>query len=176
MKKLLFAFALCFLAFQSQAQESPRFGLSAGYLNLNVKASFEGMNASVNESGFFVGGLVDVPLSGNFHLQPSVLYGNAEDSGIIFIPVMAKLYIANSGFNFQAGPQASIILEETGEEMNAFGLDAVFGAAYDINYNFFLQARYALELTNRINAEAAGLPDGVKSTINSFTIGVGYKF
>lgn len=176
MKKLFFALALVFAALQTNAQEeTTRFGLTAGYLNLNVKASYEGMSASVNGSGFYVGGLLEVPVSTNFYIQPAVLYGNAEDSGMLYVPVMAKLYLVNSGLNVQAGPQATFILEEAEEGTNSFGLDLALGAGYDITENFFLDARYAFELTNRVG-DMEGLPEGVKSTINSFTVGVGYKF
>lgn len=156
----------------SYSQDTGRFGLTAGYLNLNVKASYEGMDASVTESGFVVGGQFDIPLSNDFYLQPGVTYGNAGDSGILFIPVVAKMYIANSGFNLQAGPQASLILNEVRYNTNVLGIDLTFGAAYDISNNFFLQSRYAHELTNRIT----GGVSGVRSTINSLTLGLGYKF
>lgn len=73
-----------------------------------------------------------------------------------------------------AGPQATIDLEEGQEGYNSLGIDAAFGLGYDINENFFLNARYALELTNRIgDIEGA---EGLKGKINSLQLGVGYKF
>lgn len=175
MKKIfLFCFGI-FLSAQVFAQ-SADFGITAGYLNLNITSSYEGLNASVNESGYYVGAFADFELSPSFSLQPGVNYGKVQDSdGMLFIPVMAKYYVGNSAFNLQAGPQASIILEDTGDEINAFGLDASFGAGFDITDNFQLQARYSLELTNRIG-DVQGMPSDVKSRINSLTIGLGYQF
>ena len=45
----------------------------------------------------------------------------------------------------------------------------------DINENFFIDARYSLEVTNRIG-DLPGLPDNISGKINSLQIGVGYKF
>jgi opacity protein-like surface antigen len=105
-----------------------------------------------------------------------VNYGNIEDSGILYIPVMAKYYIADSGFSLQAGPQASILLEETGSDVNGLGLDLGFGASYDITENFFAEARYAFEITNRLTDEFTDANGDISSRINSLNIGIGYRF
>lgn len=175
LKKLLLVICLAFASTTMISQETG-FGLTAGYLNLNVRASYEGVNASTNGSGFYVGALADIPLSESFYLQPSVIYGNAEDSNILYFAAMGKYYVAGSGFNIQAGPQLSLILDEVGGDINTLGIDLGIGAGYDITENFFLQGRYAFEVTNRIDGKAEGVPEGVKSTINSLMIGVGYKF
>lgn len=177
MKKIICFFALAFFGFQASAQESPtRYGLTAGYLNLNVTASYEGISASEKASGFYLGALAEFPLAGDLRLQPSINYGNAEDGHILLIPVMVKYFVAGSQFYVQGGPQGSFLLEETGDEINAFGVDLGIGAGFDITRNFFLEARYAFELTNRINNANLGVPEEVKSRINSFVAGVGYKF
>lgn len=176
MKKLFLLSIILFSSFQLSAQEI-KFGLTGGYLNVDVTASFEEINSSVNESWYYIGALADIALNQSFHLKPGVNYGNIEDSGILYIPIVAKYYIATSGFHLQAGPQASIILEESGEEMNSFGLDIGFGAGYDITQNFFIEARYALELTNRItDAGQQAIGADVAARINSLNVGLGYKF
>ena len=175
MKKIILL--CCGILMSAQAfSQSADFGLTAGYLNLNVSSSYEGLNASVSESGFYLGAFADFDLSSDFSIQPGVNYGKVQDSeGILFIPVLAKYYVGDSAFNLLAGPQASIILEDTGDEINAFGLDVTFGAGFDITEDFQLQARYSLELTNRIG-DVQGMPSDVKSRVNSLTIGLGYKF
>lgn len=56
MKKLLLtALAVVGFVVSSNAQEKPRFGVTAGYINTTIKVSGDGMSASVDESGFFVG-------------------------------------------------------------------------------------------------------------------------
>lgn len=156
------------------AQET-KFGFTAGYLNAEVEVSLDGEGSvSASESGFYVGALADIDLNGALHLQPEVLYGNINEGSVLYIPVLLKYYIAESGFHFMAGPQATIDLEEGQEGYNSLGIDAAFGLGYDINENFFLNARYALELTNRIgDIEGA---EGLKGKINSLQLGVGYKF
>lgn len=182
-KILALAVVFCCFSWNSSAQDmsetsnsDAKFGLTAGYLNLNVKASYDGMSSSANGSGFFAGILTDIPLSSEFYLQPGVLYGNAEESNMLYIPLLVKYYIAGSGFNLQAGPQASIILDEVGGDIHPFGLDIAFGAAFDIDEHFFLQVNYSAEITNRINTSTYGVPDGIDGSINSLKAGVGYKF
>jgi len=170
---LLFAFAL--ISLMASAQDT-KFGFTAGYLNAEVKVSADGEGSfSGSDSGFYVGALADIDLNGALHLQPEVLYGNINDGSVLYIPVLLKYYISESGFNLMAGPQATIDLEEGQDGYNSLGVDASFGIGYDINANFFIDARYSLEVTNRIG-DVAGLPDGVSGKINSLQIGVGYKF
>ena len=85
---------------------------------------------------------------------------------------MAKYYISESGFQLMAGPQANFILDSF-EGENSFGLDLTFGAAYDIDEHFFIEARYSFELTNRI--EDGGDYD-VSGKYNTLFVGIGYKF
>ncbi len=111
----------------------------------------------------------------NFHVQPEVLFALAENSKFLYVPILAKFYIADSKFHILAGPQANIILEETGDDTKALGLDATFNAGYDINERFFVDARYSLELTNEISSDIEGADD-VKARCNTFQVGIGYKF
>lgn len=175
-KNLLFAAGL-FFTIQTYAQETD-FGITAGYLHINVSSSAGIYEESDNGSGIHVGFLADIPLSETFYLQPSVNYGHAEDSNILSIPLLAKYYISNSGFNLLAGPQATIILDQIPGSMKAVGIDLGFGGGYDIGENFFLQAKYFLELTNRSENDIMGTPEGIhyESSVNTLFIGLGYKF
>ncbi len=174
MKKFLFL-GILFISLSNVSAQT-RFGLTAGYLDVTVRSTFEGVSASMNEPGFYLGALADFTVSEAFHIQPGINYGQIEDSGVLFIPVMGKYYIPNSGFSLQAGPQATYLLEDTDEEINAFGLDIKLGAGYDITNNFFVDAYYALGLTNRLSNEFTQVYGDVKSKINSLTVGLGYKF
>lgn len=177
MKKILLFAAGMLFTIQTYAQKTD-FGVTAGYLNINAASTSGIYDESENASGFYVGFLADIPLSEAFYLQPSVNYGNAEEANLLSIPVMLKYYIADSGFNVLAGPQANIILDERPGTVKALGIDLGFGAGYDINENFFLQAKYFLELTNRFKDDIMGLPEGVEFdyNVNTLFIGVGYKF
>ena len=176
MKKLMLTMVISLMSLPVLIAQNTSFGLTAGYLNVDVGAKYQGVSSSVSESGFYIGAFADIALTPVIHLQPGINYGFIEDSGIIYVPVMAKIYIADSGFSLQAGPQASILTEDTGDEVKAFGLDVGLGAAYDINSNFFVEARYSLELTNRLTSEFTNVYGDISSKINSLFIGVGYKF
>ena len=170
-KKFLF-FAILLTSMATFGQEV-RFGAQAGYLNMQDKATYDGTSVSENYSGFFVGALADFTLSESFHLQPSLNYGKVEDTSFLIIPVMAQYHIQESGFYVQAGPQGTISLEDTAEGFNSFGLDLGVGAGYQINENFFVEAKYAFEITNRYSGDGS---DDIKSRINTLSVGLGYKF
>lgn len=176
-KKILFIFSL-FVGFSSHAQNID-FGIQTGYTNVQTESTLQGTQVSNDASGFYVGFLADFQLTENWHLQPSVNYFNAEESDFLSVPVLVQYYIENSDFYLQAGPQGTIVLEDS-PGTNAFGLDAAFGAGYHITENFFVEARYGIELTNRYtndtmeNAEQYDVD--LDSGVNSLMVGVGYKF
>ena len=176
LKTIMCAMAFTMLSLSSVAQEST-FGLIAGYLNAEFKVSEETVSFSDDGSGFYVGVLADFELNEAWHLVPGVNYGRVEETNLLFIPVMAQYHIANSGVFLQAGPQATLNLEDDpGEYTNTIGVDAAFGVGYEINENFFVEAKYALELTNRFADRVREMDDDFKLNLNTFTVGVGYKF
>ena len=176
LKAILCAMAFTMLSLSSFAQEST-FGLTAGYLNAEFKVSEETVSFSDDGSGFYIGVLADFELNESWHIVPGVNYGNVEETSLLFIPVMAQYHIANSGVFLQAGPQATLNLEEDpGEFTNTVGVDAGFGVGYEINENFFVEAKYALELTNRFTDRIRETGDDFKLNLHTFTFGVGYKF
>lgn len=176
MKKLLFFASGIFLCLNATAQQT-EFGLTAGYSNLTIKSSFNNLGGSVSGSGLYIGFFADVFISENFHIQPSINYGNIENANLLFIPVMVKYYIGNSGFSLKAGPQATFNLEGLNGYTNLAGLDLALGVGYNITENLFLQARYAFELTNRIKEENfQDGPEPPKLHYNSFFAGIGFKF
>ncbi len=170
MKKILFIGIVLFYSLNTIAQET-KFGVTAGFASISVKAKAdEGISASASESGFYAGFFADIVASEKLHIQPSALYASASDANFLLIPVMAKYYVADK-FNLQGGLQANLALEEETEEISNFGLGLGFGAGYDINEKFFIEARYGFELTNRYSGE-----EDVSVTLNPLTIGVGLKF
>ena len=174
-KLLLIAIVTIFSLTTSYAQQAD-FSITAGFANLGARASVSGFSESDSEAGFFAGLSADFTASDKLHVQPSVLYSNASDLDLLIIPIMAKYYVANS-LNLQAGPQAQIALEESVEGFSNFGLGLGVGAGYDISDKFYIEARYGFDLTNRTSdLSVEGLGDiDVKTTINSLTVGIGYK-
>ncbi len=172
MKKLLLLAVFTVVGFASTQAQETSFGVTAGYTNMTAKLEEGNMSLSTSESGFYIGALVDLSISEEFHIQPEVLYARASEANFLQVPVLAKYYIADSGFQIMAGPQGTLTLDETIEGLNSFGLDLTLGVAYEITENFFLDARYSLEVTNRLK----DVEGDVTYRLNALNIGVGYKF
>lgn len=91
------------------AQETT-FGVKAGFTSGNASVEVANQEVSASESGFFVGLVADFTISDQFHVQPSALYTNIDDSSFLQIPVLGKFLIGEGGFNVQAGPQFNLVL------------------------------------------------------------------
>lgn len=170
MKKLFLVAAVAVFGLANVNAQS-QFGVMAGYTNITAKAKFADGSTSHGESGFFVGGVADFTISEQFHIQPEVLYANASDANFLYIPILAK-YMVSEEFGILAGPQANLILEDMADGFNSFGIDLTFGANYKFTENFFAEARYGIEITNRITDGGSD----VKGSYNTLHIGVGYMF
>jgi hypothetical protein len=109
MKKIVLTAAVAFaFGFAARAQsEDIKFGVKAGIQFTNFDS--DGADSD-GKTGFYVGGLVDIPISANFHIQPELLYSNEGSDGAkidyLRIPVMAKYYLMQ-GLSVQAGPQVA---------------------------------------------------------------------
>ena len=174
-----------------KAQGDVDFGLTAGFINGSGKASVAGFDVATvaDGSGFFIGALVDIGVTDKLSVQPELFYGGIDGEGAIFIPVMAKYYVAEK-FNIQAGPQLDFItgLNDLEKEIiNSTGFSLGFGAGFDINDNFAVQARYNVGLNNRIDGDITGFLDGLDIPfvgnlinpdlkVNTFQIGLVYSF
>ncbi|MCL6220733.1 porin family protein [Zunongwangia pacifica] len=171
MFKKLILVTILFIGVNSFAQKID-FGVQAGYANLKISEKASGYSLSENESGFYVGFLTDFHLDENWHIQPSANYMRIKETNFLNVPVLAQYYISDSGFYVQAGPQATFILEDV--VINTVGLDAAFGVGYHIDEHFFLDARYAFEVTNRYSGD--DYFRDTKAHLNTLNIGIGYKF
>ena len=201
MKKLLSLSLIALFAMNlAQSQALPKFGLTGGLLNTNVDfktgnslLNLIGVNnfAKINSTGFYIGGLVDIGVVGNFHIQPEFLYGSAEDLSFFYLPILAKYYVADK-FHLQAGPQLSFssnlddikkAIRDTEEligtngnvddVLKTVGVDIAIGAGFDVLDNLAIQARYSFELTDRYSGPAGGVLD-IKGS--AFQVGVAYMF
>ena len=192
MKKISLMIAFILLSTMSaKAQGEVDFGLTAGFINGSGKASIAGIDVATvaDGSGFFIGLLAEIGVADKLSIQPEVFYGGIDGEGAIFIPVMAKYYIAEK-FNIQAGPQLDFITGLNDIEkaiVNTTGFSLGFGAGFDINDNFAVQARYNVGLNNRIDGDITGLLDGLDIPgvvnlinpdlkVNTFQIGLVYSF
>jgi opacity protein-like surface antigen len=169
MKKLVFLTAIAVFGLATMNAQS-KFGIMAGYTNITQKLSLDNDSTSDSESGFYVGGVADFQISEKFHIQPEILYANASETNFLYIPLLAKFMVSEQ-FGILVGPQANLILEDVIDGFNTLGIDLTFGANYKISENFLLEARYGLEVTNRIK-------DGgdLKGRFNTLHVGLGYMF
>ncbi|HLT52486.1 MAG TPA: porin family protein [Flavobacteriaceae bacterium] len=169
MKRFFLMAAVAVFGFSVSAQEVS-FGVTGGFLSGSQKVESGGFEATASESGFYIGGVADISVSEKFHVQPEVVFASIKDFSSIQVPIMAKYYVAE-GLNLQAGPQIGFHFEETGDDFSSFNFSLGAGAGYDIDENFFVEARYAFQLNDYYTGDA-----DASSKINFLSVGVGYKF
>ena len=189
MKKLILS-ALLVAGFAVANAQQVMFGLKAG---LNV-STFSGSDADGSKSliGFHAGGLVNIPVSGGFSVQPELVYsgqGSKGDDGnggtaiqhldYLNIPVLAK-YTFTGGFFAETGPQLGFLLSA---KVKASGITAddkelfkstdfawALGVGYTSSANIGGSVRYNFGL-GKLDK------DGAAKAYNSvFQIGIHYMF
>jgi len=162
MKKLFFAVLLTAIAFSSNAQDT-RFGVKAGVDFASVKVKWtnpvtgNSETTSASETGFFVGGFVELGLTESFAIQPEVLYVAIKDSNMLNIPVLGKYSFG--AISVMAGPGFSYLMDA---EEDKFKVNIDLGASYDITEDIDASARYSI-----------GMGD---VSVSGLFVGVGYKF
>lgn len=169
MKHILFI-AIFFTAFCVQSQS--KFGVTGGVTSANARATSLGQEASNSETGFYVGVVLDNPVSESLHIHTELVYVNVEDINFLQLPLLVKLYIANSGFNVQGGFQLTYTLEEVGPDFTKLNVGLGPGIGYDITDDVFVEARYMFQL----NDYFTGPESVLESRIHFLNVGVGYKF
>lgn len=174
MKKFyVFTMLLLGLNLGAQAQDLG-FGIKGG-LNFS---SFSGTDAEEfdfeGRTGYHLGLTMELPLGGNFALQPEVLYSTlgAKTNQVVLdeatnadfrvdyisVPVLVKYYLIG-GLNLEAGPQFSWNakseidgdfddeVRQEFEDANSFDVGGAVGLAYDLPLGLFAQARYIFGLS-----------------------------
>lgn len=180
MKILIGLIIFTLITFNANAQHSssPR-----GHINLGLKAGVNVYNYDNNKydqiSGFHFGLLGHVHLSGQWAIQPELLFSNqgakiGDTNNIldyINIPVLLQ-YMHDNGFRLQAGPQLGILLRaDNKDNLNPIDFGVSFGTSYVVPATGFgIDARYNLGLSN-INKN-----DAVVATNRGFQFGVFYIF
>lgn len=169
MKKLLLLAAIAVFGL-SNVNAQAQLGLTAGFLSASATAEAGGASITASESGIYFGGVADFEMSDELHIQAEVLYASIKDASMILAPIMAKYYVAE-GFNIQAGPQLGYSLEDTGDDVTALWLGLGAGVGYDINENFSVEARYAIQLNDSYTGD-----HDYSLKMNTLNAGVVYKF
>ncbi len=155
---------------------SPEFGVHLGYALIDIKSNiFEGDT----QSGFFIGASLNFSLSETLSLQPKFLYASYSDIGFLHIPIFLS-YKTKQGIYFSTGPQLTVLLDDPFNINKELGLDFGLGLGFDFSDTIFIEARYALALTNRFNEDIDFDEEAFSGTpnlkYNNLMLGVGYKF
>ena len=140
MKKIFLCAAVAIMSFATAQSQEVRLGIKGGYNMTTLTGDIEDASS---RSSFHLGGLVEVPISERFSIQPEVLYSSqgaeytetltgVDDSKItakldyIQVPIMAKFYAAE-GFAIEAGPQIGFLANSTAEFESTVGDVTVIG-------------------------------------------------
>jgi hypothetical protein len=170
MKKIILTVVAVFAFSFANAQET-KFGITAGVDFASAKLKFPGGSLTESETGFYVGGLVDIAASDKFHVQPELLFVFIKDTKQLQLPILAKLFLAEK-FSVLVGPDLLFDLDGDSAGTKSVGVGFDFGGAYDIDKNFSIEAKYNLGITNLLK----DAPNGFSGKINGLFVGLGYKF
>jgi hypothetical protein len=144
MKKLIFITAITIMSISAAKAQEVRLGAKGG-VNFST-FSGDDLGDVESRTGFHIGGLVEIPITEKFWVQPEILYSSQgakyDDSGTeggvdysykvtekldyIQVPIMAKFYVAE-GFAIEAGPQVGFLTSSTGEYEGTLGGITVSG-------------------------------------------------
>jgi hypothetical protein len=185
MKKLFLVAAITAVGFASKAQVT--FGVKAG-LNISNWTGDDADGAS-SLTGFNAGGLVNIPISSMFSVQPEVTYsgegvkfdGGKYTTNYINIPVLFQYN--NSGFYGELGPQIGILASAKAKIDGGGSSDAkdlfkstnfsvAIGAGYKLsNIGLGFGVRYNLGVANIIDADGTDIKTSVFQVGASFSFG-----
>jgi hypothetical protein len=198
MKKLMLFAAVAVFGFANvQAQGEIQFGVKAG-VNF-AKLTGDAVEDADGRTGFHIGGVVEIPVSEKFSVQPELVYsqqglqskydfdGTSVEEKLkldyINIPVMAKFYVSD-GFAIEAGPQFGFKMnakyevegggesfEEDAENVSGFDLGIGAGVSYKMDTGLFFQARYMFGLSNVNGDEEEGFDDNLTNSVLGLSIG-----
>ncbi len=195
MKKIVLVLAII-AATTYAADAQIRFGLKAGLNGYDFKG--DDLDDYETKLGLHFGGLVNIPVSENFSIQPELLYsdegGKYSESGYtdkynlsyLNIPILAQLN-TSSGFYAEVGPQVGFLLsaknkweyegEEDSEDVKEYfkgiNFSAAIGAGYRHSSGFGIGARYNLGLANVLDEDTT---EGSSAKLSGFQVGVSFLF
>lgn len=181
LKRLLFTTLTLFVIQISNSQSDFRIGVKGG-ANISLLES-DYIDALDPKISYHIGGLVEIPLSGKFSIQPEVIYsrqGTKQNSffgdydsrvklDYINIPVIVKFYIIK-GLSAELGPQLGYLVsaktkyesKDISEENNVEDLytsidfSIGFGVSYRFTNGVFFNIRFNKGISNISKYEEFG--------------------
>lgn len=153
------------------------FGAKAGLVVSDLRG--DGIIDNTPHIGFQVGGVAEIPLTGDFYLNPELLFSMQGTNGIgdnlhlyyLNLPVMGKYHITDE-IAVELGPQLGVLLFGNNDDFNidAQTIDVGIGASggYRLNDNFYFQLRF--------NTGFLKVIDGLNTYNVAAQIGASYFF
>ena len=153
------------------------FGAKAGFLVTNLSGN--GLVGNYARPGIHFGGLVEIPISGEFYFQPELLFAlqgtNGDNVDLKFnylnIPLLGKYHITDE-IAAELGPQIGILIGGNAGDFNlvtnTIDVGLGLGGGYRLNDNLYFQLRANLGFVKVL--------DNLNTYNTSFQIGACYFF
>lgn len=170
MKKIILA-AVAVLVFGTVNAQKAKFGLMTGVDFATARTTTPGASYIESETGFYVGGLIDITASEKFHVQPELVFVFIRDSKQLQLPILAKLFLAKK-VSVLLGPDVLFDLDTNTSGTKSAGIGFDIGGAYDIDKNFSIEAKYNIGVSNLLK----DAPNGFTGKISGLFVGLDYKF
>lgn len=194
MNKIGLLISVIFIGCISIATAQVQPGIKLGLNNSNLS------NTTLeNKSDFYIGALINIPLTDYYTLQPEILYSrqggisnSAEfgDININYIAITAanKFYVSpNKGFHFiigigldfNVGSDLNILFGSNDDDFSISPVDLTFtgGIGYEFGFGLILEARYKQGAISTDFFGSRDLFEEDGSQLNSvFQVGLAYKF
>lgn len=203
MKKIIILALGLFVAGAAHAQSPIRLGVKAGVNLPNIikDDGNNDFKTKIN-TGFNAGVTLDINLIEGLAFTPELLYATkgykaetafgdfTQTTHFIDVPILASIKLGGSGLNLVAGPQVSFLLSTKNKFENGFGsveqqfdedadkfkkslVGGLIGFRYDINSQFDIHGRYALDFQKN-NEDGTQQTPEFKNQV--FSVGLGVKF
>lgn len=191
------------LANAQSTDKAIKFGVKAGVNYSNIIKDNGNNNFKTDYLvGFNAGITLDIKLLENLAFTPEALYSTkgykssttfgdfTQTTHFIDIPILASIKLADK-FNVVVGPQVSFLLSTTNKFENGFGtteqqiieddanrfkkslVGGVIGFRYDLNSQFGINGRYALDFQKNNENGSSQTPE-FKNQV--YQVGIGLKF
>jgi hypothetical protein len=147
-----------------------RIGVTGGVVNAGGRVELDDQTVKNNRQGVYAGLVFDIGITSRINIETEIDYLISGNTNFIQIPLFVKFYMGDTDFYFQAGPQYTLTLDETSEDLGKSNIGLGFGAGFDINDHVNLNLRFAPQLNDYFEGD-----DDISTKINFLSIGVAYK-
>ena len=154
-----------------------QFGAKGGFLVSDLRG--QGLSGNYSRPGFYIGGLVEVPISESFYFQPELFFSvqgtNGDNVDLKFnylnLPLMGKYHITEE-IAAELGPQIAFLIggntDDFNLDTNSIDVGLAAGGGYRLNTNLYFQLR--------VNLGFIRVLGNIDTYTTSFQVGACYFF